>query len=228
MRLERHVGDFVQIERAVMGEFEQPRLVGAVRLLDAEQFRLDPFGRHGGAIDRHERIGGAAGPSVQQARRHFLARAGWTGNQHPAVGRRDLFDQSAQLRNDRRLADQLAIVAGLQFQFLHFALQSCGLEGALDNMQQAVGLERLFNEIVGALLDRRYRRFDGAVTGDHHHRHIGLFALERIQDLNSVQLRTLQPDIENDELRPARPRRRQRSLAIARQARVITLIPQNT
>ena len=204
MGLQRHVGDFVQIERAVMGKLEQPGLVRALGLLDAEQLGLDPVRRHGGAIDRHKGIGGAARTSMDQARRDFLARTGGAGDQHPAVGGRDLLDQGAQLRDHGGLADQFAIVAGLELQFLHFALQPRRFQRPLHHMQQPVGLERLFDEVIGALLDRGDRGLDGAMARDHHHRHIRLLALQGIQYLDAVQPRALQPDIENDQLRPAR------------------------
>ena len=41
LRLQRHVGDFVEIERAVMREFEQAGLARAVAAFHAEQFGLD-------------------------------------------------------------------------------------------------------------------------------------------------------------------------------------------
>ena len=84
-------------------------------------------------------------------------------------------------------ADQLAVVAGLELQFLHFALQPRRFQRALHHMQQPVGLERLFDEVVGALLDRGDRGLDGAMAGDHHHRQIGLLALDGVQHLNAVQ-----------------------------------------
>ena len=113
LRLQRHVGDFVQIERAVMRQFEQAGLARPVAALHAEQFGLDPVGRHGGAVDGDKGVAGAARTGMDQPRRHFLARAGGTGDQHAAVGGRDLVDQLAQLGDGRGLADQLALVAGL-------------------------------------------------------------------------------------------------------------------
>ena len=70
-------------------------------------------------------------------------------------------------------------------------------------MNQPVGLERLLDEIVGALLDRGDRGLDRAVAGDHHDRQIGLLALERVEHLDAVEPAALQPDVEHDELRPA-------------------------
>ncbi len=46
----------------------------------------------------------AARRGVDQACDHLLARARWAGDHHPAVGRRDLGDQLAQLLGGHRLA----------------------------------------------------------------------------------------------------------------------------
>ena len=89
---------------------------------------------------------------------------------------------------------------------------------------QPVGLERLLDEVVGAELDRRHRRLDVAVAGDHHHRHVRVLALDRLEQLQSVELRALQPDVEQDQLRPARFDRRDRLVGIARQPRPVALV----
>ncbi len=61
LRVHRHVGDFVDIERAVMGFFERANFpCGLARLLDAEELDLDPVRRHGGRVDRDERTVRAA------------------------------------------------------------------------------------------------------------------------------------------------------------------------
>ena len=133
----------------------------------------------------------------------FLARPGRAGDEDAAVGRRDLLDRLAKLRNRRGVSDHFGIVAGLELQFLHLAAQARGFERAADHVNQPVGLERLFNEIVGALLDGGDGRLDRAVAGDHHNRKIGLFALERIEHLDAVELAALQPDVEHHQLRPA-------------------------
>src|SRR5258708_2007774 len=56
----RHVGDFVEIERAVVRELEESGFARAVAVLDAEEFAFDPRGLHRGAIDGDERTSGAA------------------------------------------------------------------------------------------------------------------------------------------------------------------------
>ena len=62
MRLERHVGDLVDIERAVMRFFQRADLAraGARALLGAEQLELHAVRHHGGGVEHHERPVGAA------------------------------------------------------------------------------------------------------------------------------------------------------------------------
>ena len=75
LRLQRHVRHFVEIERAVVCEFEQADLARAIAAFDAEQFGLDPVGLHRGAIDRDEGVAGATRAGMDQPRDHFLAGA---------------------------------------------------------------------------------------------------------------------------------------------------------
>jgi hypothetical protein len=56
----------------------------------------------------------------------------------------------------------------------NLALQLGGLERALGDQDQPVGLERLLDEVVGAALDGRDGGLDVAVAGDHHHRQVGM------------------------------------------------------
>ena len=81
-----------------------------------------------------------------------------------------------------------------------FALQARGFERAFGDQHQAVRLERLFDEIIGAELDRGDRRLDIAVAGNHHDRQRRMFcSLTIFEQLQAVELRALQPDVEEDE-----------------------------
>ncbi len=103
---------------------------------------------------------------------------------------------------DERLADQRR---GRQLlERLDLALEARGLERALGDEHEPVGLERLFDEVVGALLDRGDRGLDVAVAGDHHDRQFGMLLLERVEQLQPVEPAALQPDVEEDQVRPAR------------------------
>ena len=147
------------------------------------------------------------------ARRKFLAAARRADDEDAAVGRRHLLDGLAQLiaqANGRRARSRRCELLEL----LHLALEPGILERAFGNEQQPVGLEGLFDEVVGAALDGRYGGLDIAVAGDHDDRHFGMFALERVEQLQAVEPASLQPDVEKDEVGPAGDDRRQRLVAV--------------
>ena len=74
-----------------MGHFEQADLASGVgaaeRAFDvAEEFGFDEFMRNGPAVDRDERFFGAGAGVVDVQGQHFLARAGFAGQEHGGVG----------------------------------------------------------------------------------------------------------------------------------------------
>ena len=81
-------------------------------------------------------------------------------------------DGLAQLVHRGRHADQVETVAGALLQIGDLALQLGGFQRALGDQDQAVGLERLLDEIIGAAADRRDGGLDVAVARDHHHRQV--------------------------------------------------------
>ena len=114
-----------------------------------------------------------------------------------------LLDSLAQLVHAWRAADQRACRRRKLLQFPDLALEPRGFQRARRHQDQAIGLERLFNEVIGAALDRRDRRLDVAVAGDHDDRHIRDVLLDRLEQLQPVELAALQPDIEEYQVRPA-------------------------
>ena len=75
---QRHVADFVQEERAVVGQLELAvgplDRAGEGALFVAEKFAFQQIFRDRGAIDRDERLGIAGRKPVQRPRQNFLAR----------------------------------------------------------------------------------------------------------------------------------------------------------
>ena len=114
LRLARHVGDFVDEQRAAMRLFQRADLAAlrAVAGLDAEQFDLHVLRRDGGGVDHDERPVGARRMRVNGARGELLAAARGADDQDAAVGRRDLLDGLAQLIGGRRMADDASTPAG--------------------------------------------------------------------------------------------------------------------
>ncbi len=100
----------------------------------------------------------------------------------------------------------------------HFAPEPERLQRAARDHDEAVGIERLLDEVVGATLDRRHRGFDRAMAGDHHHGHVGIFGLDHVEERQSVEAAALEPNVEQHEMRPARLDRRDRLVRVLRGA----------
>ena len=128
---------------------------------------------------------------------------------------------------DRRGADKRRIVAHAHAEFAVFAAQPESLDGALDDEDQPVRLERFFDEVVGTLLDRGDGRFDVTVTADDHHRQIGVTLADHIEQLEAVEPAALEPDVENDKARTARLDCSERPVAVAGTARVVAFVVQD-
>jgi hypothetical protein len=111
-------------------------------------------------------------------------------------------DGLAQLVHAGRMSGQRARGRRELFQFPHLAFQPRGFQCPRRDQDQAVGLEGLFDEIIGAALDRRDRGFDVAMARDHHHRQVRMILFHRLEQLQPVELGALQPDIEKHQVRP--------------------------
>ena len=108
------------------------------------------------------------------------------------------------------IAHQFLVSAGAEPQLLVLSLEPSGLDRALDHQEQPIGLERLLDEIVGTHLDRSDGGLDGAVAADHHHGKVGCFLARHAQDLDAIELATLEPDVEHQQRGQARTDRGQR------------------
>ena len=173
LRLERHVRHFVEEQGAAMRTLERADL--ARRAVDprlgAEQLDFEPFGAHRRAVDRNKGALRSPGARMQKTPDNLLARARRAGNQNSAAGRRHPLDLLPQLVGRRRDADEVEVASGPKPQLLVLAPQLRRLDRALDDQQQPVRFERLFEKIIGSQLDRLDRRLDRSVPADHDHRH---------------------------------------------------------
>src|SRR5207302_326947 len=88
LRLDRHVGYFVEKERPAMRLLEGADLARRFGIvgcrLGAEELDLEAFGTHRRAIDRHERALGAARARMEEARHDLLPRPGRPGDEDAA------------------------------------------------------------------------------------------------------------------------------------------------
>src|SRR6516164_9104778 len=109
----------------------------------------------------------------------------------------------------------------------HLALKPRILECAFGDQQQTIGLERLFDEIIGAALDRGHRGFDIAMARNHDDRQFGMLLLEAVEQLQAIKPAALQPNIEENEIGPARNYGGKRLVAVAGRAGAMALVLQN-
>ena len=123
LRLHRHVGDFVDVERAGVGFLKCAHFPRAARaVFGAEKLFFHAIRGHGSGIEHHERTVSPVRFLVDHARREFLPRAGRTSNKDAAVGWGEPLDVVFQLIDRRRFADHFGRDDRAFLQFLHFAL----------------------------------------------------------------------------------------------------------
>ncbi len=179
--------------------------------LVAEHFALEQRLRDAAAIDRRKMAIAALAVVVQAAGDQLLARARLARDQHVGVGRGDVENDPAQVRHRGRTADQLGFdrhqSRQLAAQRIHFQRQAAGLQGAPDRLVQAVGRERLLDEIVGPETHRLHRHRDIAVAGDDDDRKVGIDPLGPLEQRHAVDPR--QADVGHEDAAKSRRHRRQ-------------------
>src|SRR5690606_939720 len=150
-----HLADLVEEQGAAVGGDEQAALggvgagEGAAHV--AEQLALEQRADQRAAVDRDERLAGAAAAVVDGAGDQLLAGAALAGDQHGGVGAGDLADGGAQLLHGGRAADQVA-AAQVVAQLGVLPAQLVLLEGAARHHAQLVRPERLGEVVAGAEL----------------------------------------------------------------------------
>ena len=94
LRLQAHVADFVEEDRALVGLLELADLpiggAGERALLVAEELRFDELVGNGGAVHLHERSVAAQALAMDGARHELLADAALAPDEHGRTGRRRL------------------------------------------------------------------------------------------------------------------------------------------
>ena len=207
LRLQAHVADLVQEERAAIRQLELAapiRDCAGKRPLDvAEQLRLDQLLRDRRAVDFDERPVPPAAHRVYRARDQLLPRPVLAVDQDAAVRGRRHRHLLAELRHDVAVAHhhQPAVDAGAQRAVLRFELAVA--QRVADDEDGLLERQRLLDEVVRAELDRLDRRLDVAVAGDHDDDGVGAALAQTLQRREAVHAG--QPDVEDDEVdRPAR------------------------
>ena len=189
-----------------MGALEYADLRGAPPFpLLAEQFQVEALRRHAGGTDGDELASRPGTGAVDEPRHQFLPRSRRSRDQHAAVGGGNPGDQLTQLLRGRGPADEAVRGDRLGPQPAILPAQLRGLQGALHQQQQAVGLERLLEEVIGPALDGRYCGLDVPVTGNHDHRQFGIEGLHHVQQFEPVETAPLHPDVLDEQRRTALP-----------------------
>jgi len=110
--LKGEFGDFVEEERATIGEFELAKAAaigpGEGAAFVPEEFGFDERFGKGGAVDGDEGLRGSVRDGVNRAGDKFLAGAGFAMNEHGRIGATDAGDLSADLAQRGGGADHLA------------------------------------------------------------------------------------------------------------------------
>ena len=109
---QRHVADFIQEQRAAVGQFKTPGAAGdgagECALLMAEQFAFEQLGGNRPAVNGHKGRVTAFGVVMQVARDHFLAGPRLAQDQHTGVGVGHLLHHLAHVLDRSAGADQAA------------------------------------------------------------------------------------------------------------------------
>ena len=161
LKVRAHLGDFVEKDRALVGEFEFTGL-GAMRagecaLFEAEEFGFEKFAGESCAVHFDEGLITALGAQVNHARDNFLADAALTADEHRDIDGSDLEDllpDANHLRAGSEEAEILGYLIAIVFESLIFLSEMLFL-ARLEHRRVEIALfERLGEVIVSADADR--------------------------------------------------------------------------
>ena len=167
-----------------------------------EQLALDQGRGDGAAVERDERLAGAAGEAVDRARGDLLAAAGGPGDQHGRVGAGDAADDVEDLGHRLGAPDEVAEASGLlqlRPQCLDFGLQAAAVGEPVEDdleLRRAQGLEEIVERAGPQRLDRVV---DRALAGDHDPFPVRLGLARGPEDLDAVAVG--QVDVHDEDTR---------------------------
>ena len=202
---QRHALYLVEKQTATVGmlDLADAALAGTgegVRFV-AEYLALEQALRQAAAVEGDELFALASAEVVQAARDQFLAGAGFALDQHVGVGIGDVGDQFAQLLHGRRTTDdallQRLAPGQLAPERADFAGQAALFQSTAHDIDQALGGEGFFHEVIGAIAHRANGHADVAVTGDQHHRQAGVALFEPREQLQAIDAG--QADVADDD-----------------------------
>ncbi|MNF83529.1 hypothetical protein D3C84_658540 [compost metagenome] len=127
---------------------------------------------------------------MQAARDHFLAAAGFPAQQDIHRGAGQLQDLAAQVQHGPGHAEQAAVELVLEVD-LHaqaavLLYQAAFLQGAAQALQQPLGGEGLFDEVIGAQAHGLHRLWHVAVAGDHQEGQLAVDGLHGLEQGHAI------------------------------------------
>ena len=160
----RDIADFVEEQRAFVGQLEFSRLAsGSAReraLLVAKEFAFEKIFWNGGAVDFYERAGSAVRMLVNRARDQILSDAAFAAEKHGRIRRRDALDERQHGLHFLALRDDVVVFVALAEGFAQitiFFAQLVRIEFLADH-QHELGERKRFQHVI-ARAD--FHRFDG-------------------------------------------------------------------
>src|SRR5439155_16159097 len=171
LRRQAHVPDLVEKQRPAIGQLELSRAVREgsreAPLHVPEQLAFDQLRGDRGTVHLDERPARPGRERVDRPRHQLLPRAVLPRDEHAGRGRRDLLDALDHLLHGAARADHLVLLVHLGFESNVLAREIHVLQGVPQREQDAIGGERLLQEVVGAELRRLDGGLDRTVAGDH-------------------------------------------------------------
>ena len=168
LRGRRNVADFIEKQRALVGQFEFSGLAGGRAgegaLFVAEEFAFQKIFGDRGAVDFDEGPGGAAGALVDACGDQILAHAAFAAEQNRGMRRRDALDQGQHFLHFRAVRDDVGILVALAQGFAQravFFAQAADIELLVHHHAHFREGKRLQHVIAGA----GFHGFDGGFHG---------------------------------------------------------------
>ena len=188
-----HFADFVEEERAAVGELEAADAAfgraGEGAAFVAEDFAFHQRFGNCGAVDGDEGTGGARRKFVNAAGDDFFAGAGFAGDQNGCGTGRGHFDDAHDFLHRFGAADEIAEAAGfaqLALQNGELARVACFFEATIEERAQDRRFHRLFDVPEGAGFDGGDGAFIAAFAGDDDRRNVAKFVAELFQQVEAV------------------------------------------
>src|SRR5580698_8526154 len=199
LEVRAHLGDFVEEDRALVGEFAFTGL-GAVSsgegaLFESEEFRFEEFAGESGAVHFDEGLVAALGAKVNHARDDFFADAAFTADEDGNIDRRDLQNLLADANHLRAGSEEAEILGDL----IAVIAERLLFLARLEHRSIKIALfERLGEVIVSADANRLDDGADFVGAAQHDDVEAAIELKKFAQDVDAVHL--WHQHVENDEI----------------------------